>query len=48
MNDIFKYIYIKNNQADPGEPSEEDAFEKAIIERNIFQIKPRSGTLGKG
>jgi len=22
--------------ADPGEPSEEDTFEKAILERNIF------------
>ncbi|KAL4426641.1 hypothetical protein ABPG74_018719 [Tetrahymena malaccensis] len=34
--------------ADPGEPDEEEAFEKAILERNIFQIQPRSGTLKKG
>jgi hypothetical protein len=31
-----------------GEPTEEEAFEKAIIEKNIFQIKPKSGTLKPG
>jgi hypothetical protein len=31
--------------ADPGEPTGNDAYEKAIIEYNIFQIKPRSGSL---
>ena len=27
--------------ADPGEPTEEEAYEKAILENNIFQIKPK-------
>jgi hypothetical protein len=31
--------------ADPGEPTEEEAYEKAIIENNIFQIKPKVGRL---
>lgn len=31
--------------ADPGEPSLEEAFEKVIIEKKIFDIIPRSGHL---
>ena len=34
--------------ADPGEPSEEEAYEKAIIDKRIFQIKPKSGHLEPG
>ncbi|KAM3137891.1 hypothetical protein pb186bvf_009972 [Paramecium bursaria] len=34
--------------ADPGEPTEEDTFEKAILERNIFQIKPKGGVIQPG
>lgn len=34
--------------ADPGEPSEEDTFEKAILERNIFSIKPKGGVIAPG
>ena len=34
--------------ADPGEPSEEETFEKAILERKIFQIKPKSGIIPPG
>lgn len=31
--------------ADPGEPTEEEAYEKAILENNIFQIRPKNGRL---
>ncbi|CAK79907.1 unnamed protein product, partial (macronuclear) [Paramecium tetraurelia] len=31
--------------ADPGEPTEEDTFEKAILEKNIFQIRPKGGVI---
>mmetsp|Transcript_8000 Transcript_8000/g.7193 ORF Transcript_8000/g.7193 Transcript_8000/m.7193 type:complete len:211 (-) Transcript_8000:100-732(-) len=34
--------------ADPGEPSDEEAFEKAMVERRIFEIKPKSGVLPRG
>ena len=34
--------------ADPGEPTDEEAFEKAILERKIFAIHPRSGFLTPG
>ena len=34
--------------ADPGEPSEEQAFEKDILEKKIFKIEPRSGSLDPG
>lgn len=34
--------------ADPGEPSYEEAVEKMIIDRKIFEIKPRSGHLEPG
>lgn len=34
--------------ADPGEPSEEQAFEKHILEQNIFTIEPRRGSLAPG
>ena len=34
--------------ADPGEPTDEEAFEKAILERKIFAIHPRSGFLQPG
>eukprot|EP00828_Plagiopyla_frontata_P018328 TRINITY_DN2353_c0_g1_i13.p1 TRINITY_DN2353_c0_g1~~TRINITY_DN2353_c0_g1_i13.p1 ORF type:complete len:916 (-),score=111.90 TRINITY_DN2353_c0_g1_i13:56-2803(-) len=31
--------------ADPGEPTEDEAFEKAILERKIFEIQPKNGKL---
>ena len=31
--------------ADPGEPTEEDAFEKAILDKQIFTIKPKQCTI---
>lgn len=34
--------------ADPGEPTDEEAFEKAILERKIFAIHPRNGFLQPG
>ncbi|EGR32899.1 hypothetical protein IMG5_067400 [Ichthyophthirius multifiliis] len=34
--------------ADPGEPDQEEAFERQIFERKIFQIIPKSGQLKKG
>lgn len=34
--------------ADPGEPSYEEAIEKIIIDRKIFEIKPRQGHLEPG
>ena len=34
--------------ADPGEPSNEQAFEKDILEKKIFTIEPRRGTLAPG
>ena len=34
--------------ADPGEPSDEQAFERDILEKNIFTIEPRSGSLAPG
>mmetsp|Transcript_39543 Transcript_39543/g.38043 ORF Transcript_39543/g.38043 Transcript_39543/m.38043 type:complete len:91 (+) Transcript_39543:3142-3414(+) len=34
--------------ADPGEPSDEQAFERHILENNIFQIDPRRGVLDPG
>ena len=27
--------------ADPGEPTDDEAFEKAIIDRKIFEINPK-------
>lgn len=34
--------------ADPGEPSEEQAFEQKILDNNIFHIEPRRGSLEPG
>ena len=34
--------------ADPGEPSEEQAFEKEILDKQIFTIEPRRGSLAPG
>ena len=34
--------------ADPGEPTKEQAFEKHILDNNIFVINPRSGELQPG
>ena len=34
--------------ADPGEPTEEESFEKAILERKIFDIYPKKDTLVPG
>ena len=34
--------------ADPGEPSEEQAFEKHILENKIFTIEPKKGSLAPG
>lgn len=34
--------------ADPGTPSEEQAFEKEILDRKIFEIEPRRGSLAPG
>ena len=34
--------------ADPGEPTEEQAFERHILEKSIFQIEPKSGKLEPG
>ena len=34
--------------ADPGEPSTEQAFEKDILEKKIFTIEPRRGSLAPG
>jgi len=34
--------------ADPGEPSEEQAFERHILEKGIFHIEPRRGSLTPG
>lgn len=34
--------------ADPGEPTKEQAFEKHVIEKKIFQIEPRRGSLAPG
>lgn len=34
--------------ADPGEPTEEQAFERHILEKGIFQIEPRKGNLAPG
>jgi len=34
--------------ADPGEPSEEKAFENHILEKGIFNVQPRSGSLETG
>jgi hypothetical protein len=34
--------------ADPGEPTAEEAFEKTILEKKIFEIKPKSGFLQPG
>lgn len=31
--------------ADPGEPTEEEAFEKFVIEKKIFEIYPKKGFL---
>jgi len=31
--------------ADPGEPTEEQAFENHVLEKGIFQIEPRRGAL---
>lgn len=34
--------------ADPGEPTDEEAYERAILENNIFQIKPKRCRLQPG
>ena len=34
--------------ADPGEPTAEQAFERHILEKKIFQIEPRRGSLAPG
>jgi len=34
--------------ADPGEPTPEKAFEKDILDKKIFNVHPRSGTLEPG
>lgn len=34
--------------ADPGEPTEEQAFERHILEKNIFHIEPKRGSLQPG
>jgi len=34
--------------ADPGEPSDEQAFERHILESKIFQIEPKKGALAPG
>ena len=34
--------------ADPGEPTDDQAFEKDILEKKIFTIEPRSGSLEPG
>lgn len=34
--------------ADPGEPNEEQAFERHILEKGIFLIEPKSGVLEPG
>ena len=34
--------------ADPGTPSQEQAFEKEILDKKIFEIEPRRGSLGPG
>lgn len=34
--------------ADPGEPTAEKAFEKEILDKQIFAVHPRSGTLAPG
>lgn len=34
--------------ADAGEPTEEEAFEKAILDRKIFEIYPKKDTLLPG
>ena len=34
--------------ADPGEPTSEEAFEKFIIEKRIFEISPKKGFLRPG
>lgn len=34
--------------ADPGTPSQEQAFEKEILDKNIFEIEPRRGSLAPG
>ena len=31
--------------ADTGEPTEEEAFEKAMLEKRIFEIRPKQGSL---
>ena len=31
--------------ADPGEPTEEQAFERHILEKGIFNVEPRKGSL---
>lgn len=34
--------------ADPGEPTEEQAFERHILEKGIFNVEPRKGSLAPG
>jgi len=34
--------------ADPGEPTKEQAFEKHVIDKKIFHIEPRGGSLAPG
>ena len=34
--------------ADPGTPSSEQAFEKEILDKKIFEIEPRRGSLAPG
>lgn len=37
---IFSKIDVEP-WADPGEPTEDEAFEKAILDRKIFEIQPK-------
>jgi hypothetical protein len=34
--------------ADTGEPTDEEAFEKNMLEKKIFEIRPKSGSLKPG
>ena len=50
----YKFKFPSDNKveeelwADPGEPTEEEAYEKAILDNNIFQIWPKTGKLAPG
>jgi hypothetical protein len=34
--------------ADPGEPTDEQAFERHILEKKMFHIEPKRGSLAPG